>query len=51
MPDIGAVGNEEEHRSSLAYTVVTPNTEHADQTLVGECTTQKPVGGNVWTFT
>jgi hypothetical protein len=35
VPDIGAVGNEEEHRSSLASTVASPNTELADQTLVG----------------
>jgi hypothetical protein len=44
MPDIGAVGNEEEHRSSLAYTVVTPNTEHADQTLVGSVPHKNPLG-------
>jgi hypothetical protein len=30
MPDIGVVGNEEEHRSSLASTAVAPNTELAD---------------------
>jgi hypothetical protein len=30
VPDIGAVGNEEECRSSLASTAVAPNTEHAD---------------------
>jgi hypothetical protein len=35
MLDIGAVGNEEEHRSSLASTAVAPNIELADQTLVG----------------
>jgi hypothetical protein len=31
MPDIGAVGNGEECRSSLASTTVAPNTELADQ--------------------
>jgi hypothetical protein len=31
MHDIGAVGNEEERRSSLASTAVAPNTELADQ--------------------
>jgi hypothetical protein len=35
VPDIGAVRNEEEHRSSLVSTVASPNTELADQTLVG----------------
>jgi hypothetical protein len=32
VPDIGAIGNEEEHMSSLASTAVAPNTELADQT-------------------
>jgi hypothetical protein len=31
MPDIGAVGNEEECKSSLTSTVVAPNTELLDQ--------------------
>jgi hypothetical protein len=31
MHDIGAVGNEEERRSSLTSTAVAPNTELADQ--------------------
>jgi hypothetical protein len=31
VPDIGAVGNEEKRRSSLASTVATPNIELADQ--------------------
>jgi hypothetical protein len=35
MPDIGAVGNEEECRSSLASTAAAPNTELADQALAG----------------
>jgi hypothetical protein len=30
MPDIGAVGNEEERRSSLASTAAAPNIELAD---------------------
>jgi hypothetical protein len=34
MPDIGVVGNEEERRSSLASTVVAPNTELVDQASV-----------------
>jgi hypothetical protein len=48
VPDIGAVGNEEERRSSLASTAAAPNTELADGR---ECTTGKSVGGNIWTFT
>jgi hypothetical protein len=35
VPNIGAVGNEEEHRSSLASTAAAPNTELADQAPVG----------------
>jgi hypothetical protein len=35
VPDIGAVGNEEERRSSLASTAVAPNTKFADQALAG----------------
>jgi hypothetical protein len=44
MPDIGAVGNEEEHRSNLASTVVAPNTELADQAPVGSVTQENPLG-------
>jgi hypothetical protein len=35
VPDIGAVGNEEERRSSLASTPAAPSTELADQALSG----------------
>jgi hypothetical protein len=35
VPDIGAVGNEEERRSSLTSTAVAPNTELADQVPAG----------------
>jgi hypothetical protein len=35
MPDIGAVGNEEECRSSLASIAVAPNTKLADQAPAG----------------
>jgi hypothetical protein len=35
VPEIGAVGNEEERRTSLASTAVAPNTEFADQAPVG----------------
>jgi hypothetical protein len=35
MSDIGAVGNEEERRSSLASTAATPNTKFADQGPAG----------------
>jgi hypothetical protein len=35
VPDIGAVGNEEEHRSSLASTVAAPNIELVDQASAG----------------
>jgi hypothetical protein len=35
VPDIGAVGNEEECRSSLASTAAAPNTELADQAPTG----------------
>jgi hypothetical protein len=35
MLDIGAVGNEEERRSSLASTAAAPNTELADQAPAG----------------
>jgi hypothetical protein len=35
MPNIGAVGNQEEHRSSLAYIAVAPNIELADLVPAG----------------
>jgi hypothetical protein len=35
MPDICAVGNEEERTNSLASTVTAPNTELADQASTG----------------
>jgi hypothetical protein len=35
VPDIGAVGNEEERRSSLTSTTVAHNTELADQVPTG----------------
>jgi hypothetical protein len=35
VPDIGVVGNEKEHMSSLASTAVAPNTELADQVPTG----------------
>jgi hypothetical protein len=35
MPDIGAVGNEEECRSSLTSTAAAPNTELVDQASAG----------------
>jgi hypothetical protein len=35
VPDIGAVGNEEERRSILASIAASPNTELANQTLIG----------------
>jgi hypothetical protein len=35
VPDIGAVGNKKEHRSSLASTVAAPNTDLADQASAG----------------
>jgi hypothetical protein len=35
VPDIGVVGNEKEHRSSLASTAAVPNTKFADQALAG----------------
>jgi hypothetical protein len=35
VSDIGAVGNEEERRSSLDSTAVAPNTELADQAMIG----------------
>jgi hypothetical protein len=47
MLDIGAVGNEEERRSSLASTVVAPNTELADQALVGGVPQENPLGATL----
>jgi hypothetical protein len=44
MSDIGAVGNEEKHRSSLASTAVAPNTEHADQAPAGSVPQENPLG-------
>jgi hypothetical protein len=41
VPDIGAVGNEEESRSSLASTAVAPNTELANQVPTGRGRPQK----------
>ncbi len=43
MPDIGAVGNEEERRSSLTSTMVAPNTELADQALTGSVPQENPL--------
>jgi hypothetical protein len=44
MPDIGAVGNEEERRSNLASTAVAPNIELADQAPVGSVPPKNPLG-------
>jgi hypothetical protein len=44
MPDIGAVGNEEERRSRLASTAVTPNTELTDQAPTGSVPYENPLG-------
>jgi hypothetical protein len=44
MPDIGAVGNEEERRSSLASTSAAPNTELADQAPSGSVPQENPLG-------
>jgi hypothetical protein len=43
MPDICAVGNEEERRSSLASTAATPNTELADQAPTGSVPQENPL--------
>jgi hypothetical protein len=43
VPDIGAVGNEEEHRSSLTSTAVAPNIELADQAPVGSVPQENPL--------
>jgi hypothetical protein len=42
MPDIGAIGNEEERRSSLASTVAAPNTELTDQAPAGTVPQENP---------
>jgi hypothetical protein len=44
MPDIGAVGNEEERRSSLASIAAAPNTELADQASAGSVPQENPLG-------
>jgi hypothetical protein len=44
MPDIGAIVNDEEHRSSLASTAVAPNTKLADQASVGSVPQENPLG-------
>jgi hypothetical protein len=44
MSDIGAVGNEEKHRSSLASTTVAPNTKLADQAPAGSVPQENPLG-------
>jgi hypothetical protein len=44
MPDIGAVGNEEERRSSLASTAVAPNIELADQAPTWSVPQENPLG-------
>jgi hypothetical protein len=43
VPDIGAVGNEEERRSSLVSTTMVPNTELADQALAGSVPQKNPL--------
>jgi hypothetical protein len=43
VPDIGAVGNEEEHRSSLTSTAAAPNIELADQALAGSVPQETPL--------
>jgi hypothetical protein len=44
MPNIGAVGNEEVRRSSLASTAVAPNTELTDQVPAGSVPQENPFG-------
>jgi hypothetical protein len=44
MPDIGAVQNEEERRSSLASTATAPNIELADQAPTGSVPQENPLG-------
>jgi hypothetical protein len=43
VSDIGAVGNEKEHRSSLASIAAAPNTELTDQVSVGSVPQEKPL--------
>jgi hypothetical protein len=43
VPNIGAVGNEEERRSSLASITAAPNTEIADQAPVGSVPQENPL--------
>jgi hypothetical protein len=43
VPDIGAVGNEEERRSSLASTAAAPNTELVDQAPAGSVPQENPL--------
>jgi hypothetical protein len=43
VPDIGAVGNEEKRRSSLASTAAAPNTELVDQVPTGSVPQEKPL--------
>jgi hypothetical protein len=44
MPDIGAVGNEEERRSSLASTAAAPNIELTNQVPAGSVPQENPLG-------
>jgi hypothetical protein len=44
MPNIGAVGNQEERRSSLAYIAVAPNIELADLVPAGCVPQENPLG-------
>jgi hypothetical protein len=44
MADIGAIGNEEESRSSLASTTAAHNTELADQASAGSVPQENPLG-------
>jgi hypothetical protein len=44
MPDIGAIGNEEECRSRLASIAAAPNTELADQASTGSVPQENPLG-------
>jgi hypothetical protein len=44
MPDIGAIGNEEERRSSLASTAAAPNIELADQAPAGSVPQENMLG-------
>jgi hypothetical protein len=44
MSDIGAIGNKEERRSSLASTAAAPNIEHANQVPTGSVSQENPLG-------